>query len=825
MALEVAWQRKYGTPLQIESENDCLMVGLPHGFEAPELLGLVRPDNVEALLRERLEQTGFFGARFRENAGRALLLPRASFRRRVPLWLIRQRAKKLLESVSGYEDFPILLETWRACLKDEFDLESLKVVLDQLAREEIRVSEARTSAPSPFAANLIWKQTNRLMYEDDTPEAGSSALRGDLLKELVFSSSLRPQIPRELRDRFQRKLHRTFPGYAPRSAVEILDWVRERILLPESEWRELLDAVDRDLEEGSVRELVAELGGKVVRLERRTSPLTGPVVALESLPRLVAAGVVDLDATELLSPLTDEPLAEIGLEALPLSEASPSSEVDADPLSDLVAEWLRSYGPLSRRLVETTFEVPAARLEEVLAGLVEDERLVVDRFGDDVSEVELCDPENLERLLRLMRAEARPRFEALPLERLPLHLAVQQRLGTAGAGLRDLQRSLETLFMSSAPAGLWETDLLPARLDPYYPSWLDSLLQESDLTWVGTGKERLTFLFPSDLDLLRSPAGDDAPPASEVLPGRDGRWDFSELAESSDLDAATLTERLWDEAWRGRIANTGFSAVRTGVLNGFRAIEERASSARVRRGRLGRRRFERWRSSSPLAGDWFRVSGDERPGRGGVGLDALDLEELNKDRVRVLLDRYGVLFRELLLREEPAFQWSSVFRSLRLMELSGEVLAGQFFAGVPGLQFASPAAYRRLREGLPEGTIYWLNAVDPASPCGLALEGLKGVFPRRVPSNHVVFHGSRLVLASRRNAGELDIRVEPDHPHLLDYIGFMKVLLTRQFKPLKVIELETINGEPAPTSPYGPPIAGAFTSTRDHRSIKLRRDY
>jgi ATP-dependent Lhr-like helicase len=159
------------------------------------------------------------------------------------------------------------------------------------------------------------------------------------------------------------------------------------------------------------------------------------------------------------------------------------------------------------------------------------------------------------------------------------------------------------------------------------------------------------------------------------------------------------------------------------------------------------------------------------------------------------------------------------------MELSGEVLAGQFFAGIPGLQFASPAAYRRLREGLPEDLVYWMNAVDPASPCGLALDALRGELPRRVPSSHVVFHGSRLVLTSQRNAAELAIRVEPEHPYLPDYLRFIKVLLTREFSPLRVVEIETINGEPAPDSPWAPPIAAPFTATRDHHSLKLRRRY
>ena len=130
-----------------------------------------------------------------------------------------------------------------------------------------------------------------------------------------------------------------------------------------------------------------------------------------------------------------------------------------------------------------------------------------------------------------------------------------------------------------------------------------------------------------------------------------------------------------------------------------------------------------------------------------------------------------------------------------------------------------------MRTGIPEDVIFWMNAVDPASPCGLGIDALRGVYPHRIPSNHLVFHGSRLVVVSKRNGGELDIRVDPEHPHLVDYLGFLKVLLTRQFNPLKLVEVATINDQPAPNSPYAPTIAAAFSSTRDHRTLKLRRQY
>jgi ATP-dependent Lhr-like helicase len=237
LALAVACEEELEQPVTIEHDNDSLMISLPQEVEARRLLELVRPERVDQLLRLRLESTGFFGARFRECAGRALLLPRANFRRRTPLWLNRQRSKKLMERVSSYEDFPVLVETWRTCLQDTFDLVSLKRLLDELEGGEIGVSVAVTASASPFADHVVWKQTNRLMYEDDTPEgAGRSQLSQDLLQELVFSSQLRPRIPVHLVDGFERKLQRVHPGYAPQGSRELVDWTVERLVLTETEW-------------------------------------------------------------------------------------------------------------------------------------------------------------------------------------------------------------------------------------------------------------------------------------------------------------------------------------------------------------------------------------------------------------------------------------------------------------------------------------------------------------------------------------------------------------------------------------------------------------
>jgi len=151
-------------------------------------------------------------------------------------------------------------------------------------------------------------------------------------------------------------------------------------------------------------------------------------------------------------------------------------------------------------------------------------------------------------------------------------------------------------------------------------------------------------------------------------------------------------------------------------------------------------------------------------------------------------------------------------------------LAGQFFAGIPGLQFASHAALRRLVEGVPKDRVWWVNAADPTSPCGLGLDGL-GELPRRVSTSHLVFQGSRLVVVSERRGRLLEIRVGPDHPSLAEYLGFLKVLLTRLVRPARAIVVETINGEAAAAGPYRPALAALFHTTRDGSSLRLMRRY
>jgi ATP-dependent helicase Lhr and Lhr-like helicase len=820
LALRAAWERRYGTPVEIMHDDACVTVAAAAIPAAGELLSLVAAGEVEALLREALLRSGFFGARFRTAAACALLLPREGFRRRTPLWLSRQRAKELLEAVGRFDDFPIVLEAWRTCLEDEFELDALSLVLEELAEGRIEVVEVATEAASPFAAGVSWRRTNLLMYEDDTPSAGGPRrVRADLLREVVATAHLRPRLSPALVETFQRKLHRTSPGYAPRDAGELLEWVKERVALTPEEWRELLAACARDWGLDPAV-LLGELGGKLAALAvAGGAPLA--VCAVESLPRIargcgLGMSELQLSAADLSG--APAPAAERALAAVAAAVPAEDEDDEGDPAAELLADVLRSYGPIGRTAVGAALPLPPERLAEAVEELADAGRVVADELVAGATGEQVCLADNLERLLRAARAAARPAFTPLPLARLPLFLAAWQGLGGSGSTGADLEAALERLFGFPAPAELWETEVLPARLDPYYTAWLDALLAETSLAWLGCGDERLTFVLSGDSELVGSPespagAGESA---DAVFPPGPGRFTFEELLAHTGVPSAELAQRLWRLAWRGAAGNDSFAAVRQGIASRF---APRAVAAEAERGGASRRAgFARWRASRPFAGHWYRPPVVEPPA------DAVAAEERNRDRVRLLLDRYGVLFRELLERELPALQWGRVFRTLRVMELSGEVVAGQFFTGVGGLQLASHAALRRLEQGLADDRVVWLSAADPASLCGLGLGGLAGL-PHRLPGNHLVYHGERVVVVSERRGRRLTIAVGPDHPDLPRYLAFLKTALTRQERAVRAVVVETINGEPAATSPYRPALAALFHATGAGAALRLSRRY
>ena len=224
-----------------------------------------------------------------------------------------------------------------------------------------------------------------------------------------------------------------------------------------------------------------------------------------------------------------------------------------------------------------------------------------------------------------------------------------------------------------------------------------------------------------------------------------------------------------------------------------------------------------WKSAIPFAGNWFLLDTPEMDE--GLIAEA----ELNKERVRILFDRYGILFRQLLIKELATFSWSKLFRTLRLMELSGEILSGYFFDNIPGPQFLSHSAFRLLQQKLPQKSIYWTSATDPASLCGLQLDAFSGALPKRLSGNHLVYHGSRLVMISERQEKSLEFKVPANDAHFAEYMAPLRHMLYREFQPKRKLPIETINGEKAIQSPYLESYWESFEVVTDAETVSLYR--
>jgi len=801
MALAQAWEDRYGETLEVFACNDCIALMTPSPVPARELIDLAPPEQMEALLRKQLEKTGYFGARFRECAGIALQLTRPAFGKRVPRWLSRIRAKKLLDAVLRYEDFPILAETWRSCLQDDFDLPALLLMLAELRDGAIQCTEITGPAPSPFAASVWWMQTNLYTYADDTPvDARASRLDDSLLREVVFSQPLRPRIAREAVARFQEKLQCTAPGYAPGSAADLLELLKERLLLPGQEWRGLLAAMQRD---HGIREeaLLGALAGKAIRI-RFARPPHEFVAAAESWPRLQR--------------VLDVPTAGVCIEAagsgdvkLPGRQGKAAGD-EEDSLAAWLAEWLRFYGPVEKDALAAMLPVAAGCLDSALRVLADGQTIVIDALRAGAAQAEICDAENLERLLCLARAAARPVFEPRPLRELALLLAVHQRVTAHETGRDAVEAALEPLLGYPMRAALLETEMLPARVRDYQPEHLDAIFRDTEIAWHGCGDKKVWLGFPEHRDSCVESVRETGE-LGALFPNVRGRFPLSELVRYSRMPSAEVTGRLWRWAWRGLVTNDSVESLRRGVETGFGPAPEAAVPASRRAA------FQRWKASRPFAGNWYVLPAPL------AAADALDAEERRRDCARLLLDRYGVLFRELLQWELPALRWGALFRTLRLMELAGEVIGGSFFEGVPGLQFIAPSALRRLQQGLPQDATFWINAADPASLCGLGLEGLKETLPKRLPATYLVYHGAALVLVLERCGLRVDVRVAPDDPSLVRYCDVFEHLLMRAVAPCEYLTIDRINDTPALRSPYLGALRERFQVAAEMRRVTLWR--
>ena len=764
-------------PPEIHADDNAIVITTRVPLDPDRVLTLVNGANLEPLLRQTLESSGFFGARFRESAGRALLLTRQRFNQRLPLWMSRLQSKKLMSTVKPYTDFPVLLETWRTCLQDEFDLPALRQCLAALEDGETAVSKVSLPRPSPFAANVTFDQITRYMYADDTPErageSGRSALDDDLIRGALDQPGLRPDIHPDTVAAYLAKRQRTAPGYQPETTEDWLDWIKERVLTPAAEIK--------------------------------------PGFEHPHLVKLRLDGRAWYAHRELLFGLTQSGL----IADAEISGTVPSVE-DPRDAEQLALDVLSYYGPLTE-----------AEMRQILPHLPEDllnaDSLVRGTLmaGEDV--IRYCDRGTFESLLRLQRALQRPDFQARPVTDLPGFLACWQNFGTLG-GDEALATAVEPLLGYRAPVNVWLQDLPASRVRDFRTDNLETLATRLGIGWQGCGREQIRLGYPEDLALLCS--ADAESNVANLFADPTARYGFLQLADRQNEGLSRFNEQWWDDVWNGMLSADSLAPLRQGHAGNYRlgglsrpdldqgrASPGRASPGRSRRARGGvssrAPRYPGARASLGWSGNWMLTSAPLREDD-----PIADLEEA-KDKARLLLDRYGFICRELANREGDGFSWRALFRPLRTMELSGEVLAGLFFHGLSGPQFVLPSAMPQLRriEDAPES--FWVNALDPAAPCGLGLSWEE--LPQRRPGNYLSFHCGRLALVVENQGRRLTFLVEPDHSALPAILAPVSHILKRQRR----LTLASINGDPALQSAYLPYLEAIAKIVKDHRHVTL----
>ena len=856
LALAGALRERTGIEIEVQTNDDGILLRLLDAeADAPQHVGrraaefpldlvteLGPAEARERILRE-LPESAVFGARFRQNAARALLLPGLGRGKRTPFWLQRLRARDLLQVVRHLDDFPIVAETYRDCLQDVLDLPHLEQVLAAIQQGEIQVVVVESVTPSPVAQSLLWDFVNVHMYEGDTPRAEQQLqtlavnrdLLQDLLKDIALDELLRPEAIGAIRDQLQH----TAPTTWARTVEELAVLLQQMGDLSSSEiaQRTTVDPAD----------WIAHLAGenRIVRLAIPTA--RGPEqrwVAAEYQPEYAAA---------------------FGL----AGAHTPAIAAD-DGCRRILQRFLSQAGPVTLEAIRARYAFPENWLQAELDRLIEARMLVHGHFTPQpevteaapLPEAEFVDRHTLEqihrRTLHILRQEVQPVPFTVYADFLARwqHVHPEERLAGEGALIQVLQQ----LRAAPVVGRIWERDVLPLRLVHYQAAELDALCQGGEVVWVGSGGSdprwgRVRFLFRGEGNVYLEPAPqdlsafDDQAQTVYSFLKSEGAVFFADVCSALELETATVEAALIELVMAGLVTNDSLEAMRQIVLEGkpqpqarkpFSALEEELARRRQELGlgtRPGLRRPERARyraakrrvrqrleqeNESRWVGRWTPVH------RFGVLGKAVPLAEQVARQARLLLARYGVVTRECLDNETGAWDWSLVFQQLQRLEMRGEVRRGYFVQGLPGVQFALPDVVERLRsirDDQEDSEPVVMNACDPANLYGPTRADAPDGGPQtvqgepltfaRVPSTWLVHHRGLPVLIAGDSGANLTTAQAVDEGLVQ---RALQALLNHLARFEYHVAVETWNGEPILESP-GQPLLEAVGFRRHYPAM------
>jgi ATP-dependent helicase Lhr and Lhr-like helicase len=782
--------------------DDGFVLRFPDTDEPPDPdWFLVESAEAMQMVLRQLGSTALFAGRFREAAGRALLLPRRRADQRSPLWQLRKRSYDLLSVASRYPSFPLLLEAYRECLRDVFDMPALVETLRAIEQRQLRVHVVETHKPSPFASSLLFSYVANFVYDGDAPLAERRAqaltIDQDQLRELLGEADLRELLDADAIGEVEEAAQCLVESHRARSAdgihdlcLRLGDLSREelsrRLVSPD-----LMQSLDRLLRTRRLLEL--RIGG-----ERR-------LIAVEDAARYRDALGIPLPP------------------GLPVALLEPV----AQPVLELVRRYARTHGPFTQREAADRFALDPELVNNALLLLAHEGRVLEGGFRPGGLHREWCDTEILRQIRRKSLARLRREVEPVEQHTLARFLTHWQGLlaprRASHAHLDSLLDAIESLQGAPIPASLIETSILPARVAGYEPSSLDTLIAAGEVAWagvepIGERDGRVALFLADKLPLLAQQR-----PLIEPLTEREEKllavlestganfFDPLHQAVGGGYPGESI-DALWSLVWRGLITNDSLHALRAYTL--------RPESARAPRRTQTGVVFRSRRTTPPVAqGRWSLLPQRSRQGTGAAPTNT----EASHALALQLLNRYGVLTREAVAAENVPGGFSAVYDVLKALEESGRIRRGYFVAGLGATQFALPAAVdllRQLRNEPPaeKPEFVQMAATDPANPYGSVLrwpdlpvaEDDSETAPRiltRAAYAEVILRNGQLVAWLRRNNPNLLVFLPVDEPERSQVAaGLAHFLCARGQDRLRTAShhgalITTINGQQAGVHP------------------------
>ena len=795
-AIEAKVRDEVGLEVQSMYTDDGIVVRLPETEEPPPHdLALFDPEEIEDLIVGMLGGSAVFASRFRECAARALLLPKRRPGSRTPLWQQRQRSAHLLQIAGRYPSFPIVIETYRECLQDVFDVPALIELLSAIRRREVRVVEVETQHPSPFASSLQFSYVSAFMYEGDVPlaerRAQALSLDRSLLAEIMGRQELRDLIDEGALTSLELDLQML----SEERKIGSIDFLHDALRLVGDLTDDEIAA--RASDPARVPTWIAELIDARRAVKARIAG-EERVIAIEDAARFRDA---------------------LGV-ALPVGIPQAFLEPVADPLADLVARYARTHGPFTADAPAVRLGLGIAVVERVLEQMEREGRVVRGEFRPGGVGSEWVDVEVLRRLRRRSLAAFRKDVEPVPPEVLGRFALAWQGIGPGGprqATLDAVYDVVAQLQGAPIPASALESQVLPARLPAYSGNLLDELGASGDLVWAGNGAIGprdgwITLALADDAPLLLPPPVSDelSPVAAQIrdaLAGG-GALFFRQIASAiGSTDDAELLLALWELVWSGWVTNDTLAPLRALLA---------AGPKQPRRGRSRRAALPTRQGPPAGAGRWSLVP--ERADSPTRRLHALSTQ---------MLVRHGIVTRGSVQVEKVTGGFAAVYGVLRALEDAGRCRRGYFVEGLGGAQFATAGAVDRMRSlsepRSSERITQVLAATDPANPYGAALpwperDGDAGHRPGRKAGALVVIVDGRLVFYVEKGG-----RTLLSYPHQDDVLqpAVDALVLAARDGILGKLSVEKADGEPVLDAPFaGALMEAGFRPTS--RGLRLR---